>query len=121
LRPRRDILHDYKTVLEAVYEPTAYFERVRLVGRALNRPNRPEKFDLKAALHDFSFLIRLVWRMPVGYVIIMITFYLHLGTFAPFVNKDLVRQMAVEEKKPRAPSISAVPVIPAPAAVASFG
>jgi radical SAM superfamily enzyme YgiQ (UPF0313 family) len=145
LRPRRDILQDYKRVLEAVYEPTAYFERVRLVGHALDRPNHPEKLDLKAVLYDLRFLMRLMWRMTVTrpelrrpfwrtvtdvarhnpaaleYVIIMITFYLHLGTFASFVNKDLIRQIAVEEKNPRTPSIPTVVTTPAPAAVASFG
>jgi hypothetical protein len=138
LRPRRDILQDYKTVLEAVYEPTAYFKRVRLVGRTLNRPDHAGRFDLATTLHDLGFLMRLLWRMTVTrpelrrpfwrtvtdvarhnpaaleYVIIMITFYLHLGTFASFLNKDLDRKIALEEKDPRTASI------PAPAAVASF-
>ena len=39
LRPRRDILEDYKAVLTAVYAPAAYFERVRTVGRELRRPS----------------------------------------------------------------------------------
>jgi len=144
LRPRRDILKDYKTVLEAVYEPTAYFERVRLVGRALNLPNHPEKFDLRGALYDFKFLIRLMWRMTITRpelrrpfwrtvtdvarrnpaalesVIIMLTFYLHLGAFASFVTKGLDHQIAVEEN-PRAPCIPVLPVIRPPITAASFG
>lgn len=39
LRPRRDVLSDYRTILQRIYQPTAYFERVRTVGRALRRPN----------------------------------------------------------------------------------
>lgn len=31
---RRDILTDYETVLSAVYEPSAYFSRVRAEARA---------------------------------------------------------------------------------------
>jgi len=143
LRPRRDILHDYKTVLEAVYEPAAYFERVRLVGRALNRPDHPVKFDLKVALHGFGILMRLIWRMTVTRpelrrpfwhtvtdvarhnpaalkcVITMITLYLHLGTFASVLKKDLDRKVAEAKNQP-APSIPTVPMIPA-AAVASLG
>ena len=143
LRPRRDILHDYKTVLEAVYEPAAYFERVRLVGRALNRPDHPVKFELKVALHGFGILMRLIWRMTVTRpelrrpfwntvtdvarhnpaalkcVITMITLYLHLGTFASVLKKDLDRKVAEAKNQP-APSIPTVPMIPA-AAVASLG
>ena len=131
-------------MLEAVYEPAAYFERVRLVGRALNLPNHPEKFDLRGALYDFKFLIRLMWRMTITRpelrrpfwrtvtdvarrnpaalecVIIMITFYLHLGTFASFVTKGLDHRIAVEEN-PRTPCIPVLPVIRPPMAAASFG
>jgi hypothetical protein len=39
LRPRRDVLTDYRTILQRIYRPAAYFERVRAVGRALGRPN----------------------------------------------------------------------------------
>jgi radical SAM superfamily enzyme YgiQ (UPF0313 family) len=36
-RMRRDILDDYTRVLERIYSPSAYFGRVRRVGRALKR------------------------------------------------------------------------------------
>ena len=124
LRPRPEILKDYKTVLEAVYEPAAYFERVRRVGRALQRPDHPGTFDLKTALHDLGFLARLTWRMtftqpelrrhywktlvdvarhnPAAfeYCVILITFYLHMGTFAKFLIKELERQIAESPPEP---------------------
>ena len=34
-RPRRDVLADYRAVLAAVYDPSAYFGRVRRVARML--------------------------------------------------------------------------------------
>jgi radical SAM superfamily enzyme YgiQ (UPF0313 family) len=37
LRPRREILADYKSVLDRVYAPRAYFARVMRVTRELNR------------------------------------------------------------------------------------
>lgn len=48
LRPRREILEDYRTVLQTIYEPKAFFGRVRRVARELdlskhtlrNRPHR---------------------------------------------------------------------------------
>ena len=37
-RPRREILSDYRTVLARIYDPAAYYERVRTVARLLDRP-----------------------------------------------------------------------------------
>ena len=39
-------------MLFAVYEPSAYFLRVRALGRALRRPNLPLKFNAKTAILD---------------------------------------------------------------------
>ena len=145
LRPRRDILVDYKRVLENIYEPKAYFERVRGVGRALKRPDIEQAFDLGGALHDAGFLARLIWRVTVTRpelrgpfwrtitdiarhnpsalesVIIMITFYLHLGTFAQRVIADLNRQIAAEDLNPRKYLAPTAPPISVPAGLAHYG
>lgn len=63
LRPRQDILRDYKSVLEAVYSPRSYFERVRAVGMALRVPSLPIKLYPKIVPHDLGFIVRLAWRM----------------------------------------------------------
>ena len=145
LRPKKDILSDYKAVLESIYEPSAYFERVRGVGRALKRPDFDQAFDMKGALHDAGFLARLVWRVTVQRpdlrrpfwrmvtdvarhnpaalesVIIMATFYLHLGTFAQTVIKELDR-LIVEEGNSPSPSIDrSAPIISVPSAMAHYG
>jgi radical SAM superfamily enzyme YgiQ (UPF0313 family) len=145
LRPREEILMDYKKVLENIYEPSAYFERVRGVGRALKRPDIDQEFDAKGALHDAGFLARLVWRVTVTRpelrrpfwrtvtdiarhnpaalesVIIMITFYLHLGAFAQKVIADLDRLIALEATNPRAPTMPQAPVVSVPAPMAHYG
>ncbi len=124
LRPKREILLDYKKVLEKIYEPNTYFDRVQRVGRALRRPDHDEKFNYAMAIHDAGFMTRLIWRMTVTRpelrapfwrtiidvarnnpsalqsVIIMITFYLHLGTFANTVIKELDRMIAAEDASP---------------------
>ena len=147
LRPRKDIFSDYKTVLENIYEPDAYFERVRQVGRTLKRPDIDEAFNPEMAWHDLKFAGRLIWRVTVTRpdlrrpfwrtvtdvvrhnpaalqaTIIMITFYLHLGQFAGKVTNELDRMIAAEDKNP-SPSItrSAPPIsAPAPAAMAHYG
>ncbi|HEX2887599.1 B12-binding domain-containing radical SAM protein [Vineibacter terrae] len=40
LRPRREVLSDYKAILQNIYAPDAFFARVRNVSRALKRPSR---------------------------------------------------------------------------------
>jgi radical SAM superfamily enzyme YgiQ (UPF0313 family) len=121
LRERRDILLDYKTVLEAVYEPSAYFSRVRAVGRALRRPDLPVKFNIKMALRELNHLLRLVWKMTVRrpdlrrhfwktfadtarhnpgaleFVISLMVFYLHLGAFSQYLIGELNKQIAAIE------------------------
>jgi radical SAM superfamily enzyme YgiQ (UPF0313 family) len=72
-RPRRDILFDYRTILERVYRPAAYYARVRTVAHMLNRPAfdrsaskdapRPRLFGVP--VRDIALLWRLTWRIAV--------------------------------------------------------
>jgi radical SAM superfamily enzyme YgiQ (UPF0313 family) len=111
LRPRRDIIEDYQRVLQSVYDPAAYFERVRAVGRALNC------LDVRRRLHfkksELLQLARVVWHMgirtpglrrhfwgafvdcawhnpgAVDQVIRLMALYLHLGRFSLYVIGEL--------------------------------
>jgi radical SAM superfamily enzyme YgiQ (UPF0313 family) len=118
LRPRRDILLDFRSVLEGVYEPAAYFARVRAVGRALRCPNHAILSSVKELLRDLRVLGRLAWRMTITmpelrrefwrtlfdcgrhnigaleHVVALMVFYLHLGPFARVLIQDLDRQIA---------------------------
>src|SRR5260370_40645914 len=62
-RPRRDVLADYRAVLNAVYDPSAYFGRVQRVGRMLRRGERRFKAPLAHALRDLLSVVRLVQRL----------------------------------------------------------
>lgn len=75
-RPRREIWSDYRAVLENVYEPAAFFERVRRVGRAMRRPvlsgpqraapqRKSKVAALRGRLKDYRALGRVMWRMTV--------------------------------------------------------
>jgi radical SAM superfamily enzyme YgiQ (UPF0313 family) len=128
LRPRRDVLADFRAVLENVYDPGAYFERVRVLGRMLDRPALPGKFSAAESWYELKGLARLIgcvtfrrtdlrrhfWgtvfdclrHKPrnLEFVLAMIAFYLHLGTFAQFLIKDLDRQIqAVDDEAARQP------------------
>ena len=70
-RPRRDILADYRTVLAGIYEPAAYYRRVRSVARLLDRPildrsarkDPPPRRLFTIPLNDYRLLWRLVSRI----------------------------------------------------------
>ncbi len=105
LRPRREILRDYKAVLQNIYRPDAFFERVKFVGRTLDIPKHMIMSSFKGRLHDFTIFCRVMWRMSVKRpelrryfwrtlfdcvrhnpgafksVIALMTFYLHLTGF----------------------------------------
>jgi radical SAM superfamily enzyme YgiQ (UPF0313 family) len=116
-RPRRAILADYKTVLEAVYKPSAFFGRVRRVGRALDCTNRRLELPKAMELQELKSSLRLLWRMTTAkggvrgefwktlidclahnrqalpYVMMMVALYLHLGPFSRQVIAQVQRQI----------------------------
>jgi radical SAM superfamily enzyme YgiQ (UPF0313 family) len=106
LRPKRDILRDYKGVLERIYTQEAYFKRLGVVGRALNRPYLWQVRRPSYIAKDLRTLARVIWKMSTGgleqarlfwglvstcalknplafeSVITMVVIYLHVGPFA---------------------------------------
>jgi radical SAM superfamily enzyme YgiQ (UPF0313 family) len=125
LRERREVLADFRAIVRSVYEPTAYFARVRMVGRSLNRPRLPARFSPRLAWRDLKALGRLLRcvtfrRTDLGrhlwstvfdclrhrprnleYVFAMTAFYLHLGSFAQVLIKDLDRQIDALDEGPQ--------------------
>lgn len=64
LRPRREVMLDYRDVLSRLYEPAAYFGRVRTLARQLDRPRAVMGKLVWASLRrDLSGLFRAAWRM----------------------------------------------------------
>jgi hypothetical protein len=116
-RPRRDVLDDYKVVLDAAYDPAAYFGRVRRVGRALKRNRRRLAMSPRIVARDLRAFARLLWRMSTSgrtvrrqfwmtvldslrhnprafpYVMMMVAIYLHLGPFSRHVSGRLAQQI----------------------------
>ena len=72
-RPRRDILVDYRHVLDRVYSPDAFFGRVQKVAAMLRRPaldrsnNRDPRPQMMFGVprRDLVMLGRIVWRLAV--------------------------------------------------------
>jgi len=111
-RPRREVLRDYKAVLEAIYEPAAYFGRIRRVGRMLKRGR-----SYKMISGDLRSFFRLLWRIPsagrgvrkqllltlldclihnptaLPYLVKISALYLHLGPFSRRVIAEIDGQI----------------------------
>jgi radical SAM superfamily enzyme YgiQ (UPF0313 family) len=116
-RPRRDVLADYRAVLAAIYDPAAYFGRVRRVGRMLRRGKRRFRAPRKYALRDLRAFVRLVWRLPnagpgtarqfwktmldgaihnpraLPFLVMLSALYLHHGPFSRQVIAQIARQI----------------------------
>jgi radical SAM superfamily enzyme YgiQ (UPF0313 family) len=128
LRDRREVLADFRAILGSVYEPAAYFGRVRMVARLLNKPRLPARFSSRRAWRDLKALGRLLccvtfrrtdlrrylWSTVfdclrhrprnLEYVFAMTAFYLHLGSFAQVLVEDLDRQIDALDEPQRQPS-----------------
>ena len=65
LRERRAVLADYRDVLQEIYEPAAFFARVRRLALLLKRPKQREKITLPLVGTWMKLLGRIFWRMTV--------------------------------------------------------
>ena len=122
-RPRREILADYRRILAAVYDPARYFERVRTVGLALDRPRFAGTTPAwHLVLRDLHGLLRLCWRMSVKrpelawrfwrvfatlirrnpraleYALMNVALFLHLYPFSRYVIGELDAQIAAIDR-----------------------
>ena len=64
-RHRRDVLRDYREVLQHIYTPEAFFGRVRRMGRELDRSASKLRAPLRNVLRDLRSFVRMGWRMGV--------------------------------------------------------
>jgi len=108
LRPRQDILRDYRDVLQRAYDPLAFAGRLRRMMGLLNNSNRKRQTRTGDTRHKFSsleMLHRLISNLPeprdvfrqlltdcmatnpksTRYIVTLLAFYLHLGPFSRYV------------------------------------
>jgi len=65
LRPRHEILEDYRRVLRKIYEPRAFFERVGRMAQQLDVTERRLTRPFRNTLRDIRSAGRIVWRSGV--------------------------------------------------------
>jgi radical SAM superfamily enzyme YgiQ (UPF0313 family) len=124
VRPREEILSDFKRVLENVYDPAAYAKRIQRLAGLLGRSNRNRRAsadDSRSRIDALGIVHRILSNLPQGQdvfrqtiircastnpqwarTIVMLTaFYLHLGPFSRQVIRRIEQQL--EELRTAAP------------------
>jgi radical SAM superfamily enzyme YgiQ (UPF0313 family) len=115
-RPRNEILADCQSIVRTIYDPSAYFERVRRVGRALDCTNHKFAGSPAKGLRDTA---RILWSLgrnkhfapqffkmlvdcaihnprALPAVIKLSALYLHFGPFSQTVVGMLDQHIAAE-------------------------
>jgi radical SAM superfamily enzyme YgiQ (UPF0313 family) len=127
-RPLRDVLADYKRVLEQIYDPVVYAARLERLSSMLNRKGRINKShegDSQNSLAWLETVNRVINAVPetrdifwktfvncartnpdaVRYIMRMIAVYMHLGPFARQVIAQIDRRIAeIDEMQPSVPA-----------------
>jgi radical SAM superfamily enzyme YgiQ (UPF0313 family) len=116
LRPRRDVLSDYRRILEKIYEPAAYANRLQRLARLLGRsnPNRQVRAnDSRSKLGGLEVVHRVVSKLPgaqdafrqaiihcastnpqwARIIVLLTALYLHLGPFSRHVIRKIEQQL----------------------------
>ncbi len=115
-RPLRDILTDYKHILERVFNPVAYAGRLNRLAAALDRSGRRRDLhegDVRARLGSIETVHRIINAVPgtrdafwqtfvncaktnpaaLRYIVMLMAFYMHLGPFAQRVIAEIDRRI----------------------------
>jgi hypothetical protein len=116
LRPRQEILLDYKRVLETVYDPAAYAGRLERLTGLLNNSNRKRQTTARESRHRFSgseMINRIITNLPepraifwpaftrcvsrnpqsARWIVALTALYLHLGPFSRYVIGQIEQQI----------------------------
>jgi Domain of unknown function (DUF4070) len=126
LRPRQEILSDYKKVLERVYDPAAYAKRLQRLASLLGKsnPNRQVRTnDSRSRLGGLEVVHRVVSKLSGAQdifrrtiiqcassnpqwartIVLLTAFYLHLGPFSRHVIRQI--ELRLDEPQPSAPQL----------------
>lgn len=123
IRPRREILADYREILRRIYAPAAFFARARRVGRELDRSSHVLRPSASNVARDLRGFFGMLWKMGIrdrrvryewwrtlfdclfhnpAAVKIVLSFaalYLHLGPFSRHLTESLDKQISDIEQE----------------------
>jgi radical SAM superfamily enzyme YgiQ (UPF0313 family) len=128
LRPRQDILMDYRRVVERVYEPAAFAARVERLASLLHNSQRRRQTrarDARRGAGATETMHRILSNLPeprdifsrtfthcittnprsARWLVAMMALYLHLGPFSRFVVEQIDRKIAECDDDLLAPAV----------------
>jgi radical SAM superfamily enzyme YgiQ (UPF0313 family) len=120
LRPREEILADYKRVLERIYDPAAFARRLQRLAKMLDNSGRKQRMRAEFSRQRFGnleVLHQIMSNLPepreafrralaecmssnpdsIRYIVLMMAFYLHVGPFARDVIARIENMLATLE------------------------
>ena len=120
LRPREEILADYKRVLERIYDPAAFAGRLQRLAKMLDNSGRKQRMRAEFSrqrLGNLEVLHRIMTNLPeprdlfrralsecmsanpdsIRYIVLMMAFFLHVGPFSREVIGRLDAMIAAIE------------------------
>lgn len=123
-RPKSEVLRDYIRILQEIYRPDAYFDRVLRMALALDSKRRKLSLGGRGHLKELAIFVRMVWgvglrrswgwrwwrllaqvlaRNPasIRYALWMATLYVHFAEFVSGLVEELEGRAAQEEKRER--------------------
>ncbi|MDQ0357870.1 radical SAM superfamily enzyme YgiQ (UPF0313 family) [Rhodoplanes tepidamans] len=116
-RPLRDILVDYRTILQNVFDPVAYAGRLSRLAAMMDRSGRPRELpegDPRRRLGGIETVHQIIRALPearepfwkvfvevaksnpgaLRYIVLLMAFYLHLGPFSRHAVAAIDRRIA---------------------------
>jgi hypothetical protein len=117
VRPERDILLDYRRILDRIYDPTAYAGRLERLSAMFDCSGRPKELprgDRRREYVSLEFVHGILGRVPearevfwnvfrtcrnsnpgaLRHIMALMTLYTHLGPFSRFVMGEIDRRVA---------------------------
>jgi radical SAM superfamily enzyme YgiQ (UPF0313 family) len=121
LRPERDVLDDYRRVLQRIYDPSAYARRLERLVEMLDRSGRPvelAKGDRRREHTSLQFVHSVLSAVPearevfwevfkkcrsqnpnaLRQILTLMVLYTHLGPFSRFVVREIDRRIAAMDR-----------------------
>jgi radical SAM superfamily enzyme YgiQ (UPF0313 family) len=130
LRPRQEILLDYKNILERVYEPAAFAGRLQRLASRLDNSGRKHFSTAGETRRKFQssvqkildalpesrdafrqILVQCAAANPASlrYIVTLMAFYLHLGPFSRHVVEQIEQRIAELEIAPQLTAVDPTP------------
>jgi radical SAM superfamily enzyme YgiQ (UPF0313 family) len=128
VRPLRDILTDYKRVLDSVYAPENFARRLEKLATMLDRKDRrntPAPGDRRGETSSTEMIHKIINAVPgtrelfwntfktiartnpgaLRHITILMSLYMHLGPFSRRVSAEIERRIAeIDEMQPSVPA-----------------